>query len=449
MSSTEVILRGARVLLGDPRDKRIDPIDIRIADGVISEIGVELEVGDAEVIDYSDCWIIPGFVDAHHHVWQAVLRGRFADVLYEESAAVVRDLVAHSVVPADVYAGTYGGAVAMLDAGITCTFDHCDAVTTVEHGRAAVHGLHDAGIRGVWGYGFDSAASAAGPEQRLDDARALGSLISDHPLLSLGVVPSGDGDLEQFAAQVALGAEFDAPILTHTDARDHDGQLSDSEIWLNEGLLSERHVHAFCSTTPARMFDEFARLGCSVVSTPDLELGGGLGYTALRQSYGADVNTALGTGSQAVVSPDMFATMRLGMQSERMRYQQATAEASGTSGIDRIALRTEEVLFFATLGSARAIGLGDVCGSIEVGKAADLVVIRSASPRLVPLIDPVVAIVMHMGVADIHAVLVAGEFRKKNGTMVDGAAARAVSELDASHARMTSATSVRAEEVSA
>ena len=449
MSSAEAILRGAQVLIGDPRDKTIDRADIRIVDGIIAEIGGEPEVGEAEVIDCSDCWIIPGFVDAHQHVWQAVLRGRFADLLLEEADAAVRDLVHTSLAPADVHAGTYGGAVAMLDAGTTCVFDHCDAVATAEHARAAIGGLHDAGIRGVWGYGFDSAVSTAGSDQRLADARALGGLLSQHSLLRLGVVPSVDGDLAGFRAQLALGAELEAPILTHTDARQRGGSLADSEVWLNDGLLSERHVHAFCSTTPAAMFDEFARLGCSVVSTPDLELGGGLGYTALNQSYQAGANTALGTGSQAAVSPDMFASMRLGMQSERMRYQQATAEASGTSGIDRIALRTEEVLFFATLGSARALGLGDVCGSIEVGKAADLVVIRPASPRLVPLIDPMVAIVMHMGVADIDAVLVGGEFRKRNGTMVDDAAARAVSELDASHTRLTSATPALLARVSA
>ncbi|MEV5409674.1 amidohydrolase family protein [Thermopolyspora sp. NPDC052614] len=448
MSPVEVVLRGARALLGDPRDRKIEAVDIRIAGGVISEIGAGLDAGHAEVVDYSGCWIIPGFVDAHQHVWQAVLRGRLADLPHEESEAVVRDLVAHAVAPADVYAGAYGGAIAMLDAGITCTFDHCDAVATVEHGRAAVHGLHDAGIRGVWGYGFDSAGSEAGPEQRLDDARRLKSLIDGYPLLSFGVVPYADDDPERFAAQIALGAETDAAILTHTDARRRGEGPADSETWLKAGLVSARHVHAFCSATPASVFGEFARLGCSVVSTPDIELGGGLGYTALHQADDAGVNTALGTGSQAVSSPDMFATMRLGMQSERMRYQQAAAVTRGTSGISRITLRTEEMLHFATLGGARALGLGDVCGSIEVGKAADLVVIRPASPRLAPLVDPMVSIVMHMGVADIDAVLVGGEFRKKNGALTGDAAVRAMNELDAAHARIASAVSGRMKEVS-
>lgn len=452
MSSSEIVLRGARVLLGDPREKKIKPVDVRIADGLIVEIGAGLDAGDAEVVDCSGCWVIPGFVDAHQHVWQAVLRGRLADATYQESVAVVRDLVAGPLGPADVYAGTYGGAVAMLDAGITCTLDHCDAVATVEHGRMGVQGLHDAGIRGTWAYGFDSPPpvdpsgreEAGSHDQRLDDARTLRAVIAGHPLLSFGVAPAADDGPEQFAAQLALAAENDAVVLTHTDAHDRGDAPSESQTWLDAGLLSSRHVHAFCSTTPAPMFAELARTGCSVVSTPDLELGGGLGYTALHQADEAGVTTALGAGSQAVASPDMFATMRLGMQSERMRYQQAAAVTSGTSGITSITMRSEEVLHFATLGSARALGLDDVCGSIEVGKAADLVVVKPASPRLAGLVDPVVGIVMHMGVADVDAVLVAGEFRKRDGALVGTVAARAIDELDAAHARLAPADPERA-----
>lgn len=441
MASGELLMKGARVLIGDPRAKDVRPVDVRVADGVISEVGVDLDAGSAHVLDYSGCWIIPGFVDAHQHLWQAVLRGRLADVLHEGSSALVRELVANVVEPEDVYGGTYGGAIAQVDAGITTTLDHCDAVATLEHARAAVHALHDAGVRAVWAYDFDSVPhrGGSGQEQRLDDARSLEAMVTRHSLLSFGIAPSSDPDGDWLISQFGLADELGARVLTHTDLRDRpDGRFS-SQVWLDEGLLSDSHIHASCSRTPAPMFAEFARLGCSVVSTPDVELGGGLGYTALRQSDDAGVVTALGTGSQAVVAPDMFATMRMGLQSERGRYQQAAAEASGTSGIAGITMRTEEILHFATLGGARALGLGDVCGSIETGKAADLVVIRPSSPRLTPVIDPIVGIVLHMGVADIDAVLVAGRFLKQDGALVGDSAARAMTELDAAHARMAQA----------
>ncbi|XRQ08605.1 amidohydrolase family protein [Actinomadura welshii] len=444
MSSGEVVLRGARILVGDPRDKQIVQADLRIRDGVIAQIGADLDVGGADVADFSGCWIVPGFVDAHQHVWQAVLRGRLADTAHDEAASAVRALVAGPLAPADVFAGTYGGAVAMLDAGITCTFDHCDAVASAEHGRAGVHGLHEAGIRAVWGYGFDSAPPDDPGRWRPDAARETAALVDAYPLLSFGIAPAWDGDLHRFAAQLELAGELDAPVLTHTDTATAAGGRAGSEAWLDEGLLGGRHMHAFCSTTPARVLDEIARLGGSVVSAPDLELGGGLGFTRLREAHRAGAVTALGSGSQAAASADFFALMRLAMQSERMRHQQAVAEASGTSGLDRIAMRTEDVLHIATLGGARALGLDDVCGSIETGKAADLVVLRPSSPRLVPLVDPMVALVMHMSVADIDAVLVAGEFRKKDGVLTGDAAARSIDALDASHARLAEA---RAEEV--
>ncbi|WP_286901453.1 amidohydrolase family protein [Thermocrispum sp.] len=433
MSSPELLLRGGTVLVGDPAEKNFADVDLRLRAGRIAEIGSGLAVGDAEVVDYSGCWIIPGFVDAHQHVWQSVLRGMLAGVSHDAAEAEIRRIVASSLAPDDVFAGTFGGAAAMLDAGITCTFDHCDAIATFEHARAAVDGLSEAGIRGVWAYGFDSPAGAA--EGRLADAAVFTQLLAEHPLLSFGLAAAWHGDLESFAAQLDLTAGLNAPVLTHTDVRSHD-----SAKWREAGLLSPRHIHAFCTATPPEMFAEFAGAGCSVVSTPDLELGGGLGYAPLRHAHQAGVTTALGVGSQAVASADMFAVMRLGMQSERMRHQQAVAESRGTSGLDRIALRTDEVMHFATLGGARALGLGDVCGSIEVGKAADLVVLRPDTPRLVPLVDPMVALVMHMGVADIDAVLVAGEFRKRDGRLVGDLAGRAIRALDAAQARLVPGT---------
>lgn len=154
------------------------------------------------------------------------------------------------------------------------------------------------------------------------------------------------------------------------------------------------------------------------------------------------MNTAFGTGSQAVVPPDTFASMRLGMQSERIRYQQATAETSGTSGIDRIALRTE--CFFRDVGQLYCAGSGRRLWLDRSG--------QGCRPRCDPTGLAAVGAARRPLGGDRHAHGCCrhrcrpgrGEFRKKNGTMVDGADARAVTELDASHARPTSSTSMQA-----
>jgi 5-methylthioadenosine/S-adenosylhomocysteine deaminase len=111
----------------------------------------------------------------------------------------------------------------------------------------------------------------------------------------------------------------------------------------------------------------------------------------------------------------------------------------GTSALKQVALRSEDVLHFATLGGARGLGLGDLTGSIEVGKAADLLFIRTDTPRLRGVVDIVNAIVMHVSVADIDTVLVHGEPMKEGGRLREDLRARAVRALDETGEYMASA----------
>jgi 5-methylthioadenosine/S-adenosylhomocysteine deaminase len=80
-----------------------------------------------------------------------------------------------------------------------------------------------------------------------------------------------------------------------------------------------------------------------------------------------------------------------------------------------LALGVRDVLRFATLGGAEALGLGSVTGSLEPGKAADLILLRTDRLHMAPLNDPVAAVVLHAGPADIDTVLVGGEIVKQGG----------------------------------
>lgn len=454
MPSIRAVLRGAQVVLGDPRAKQVAAVDLRIEDGRITEIGTTLETAGTgavrgfDVIDLSGQWVLPGFVDAHQHCWHSVLRALLSDRLSTDADALTAWVASRLLSPEDLYAATFGAIVSHLDAGVTTGLDHCDGIRTSEHAESGLRAHRDGGARGVWCYGLDSRTDSDG---QLGVRRALrgahGQLremdrqlsTETHGLLTLGVAADASLSLNDFTAQVALADELDLLLLTHTDVGRAGGEPAASQMWADAGLLTQRHLHAHCTGTPPSALARFAEIGCAVVSSPDLELGGGLGFTVLRAADDAGVTTALGVGSQARTSPDMFTTMRMGLQSERGRYQQAAAESKGTSGLTSIAMRSEEVLHFATLGGARALGLGDVCGSIEVGKAADLIVVDPSSPRLRPLVDPIGGVVMHMTVADIDSVLVAGVFKKRGGRMDEAVLATAMEGLDSAFHRLDEA----------
>jgi cytosine/adenosine deaminase-related metal-dependent hydrolase len=68
---------------------------------------------------------------------------------------------------------------------------------------------------------------------------------------------------------------------------------------------------------------------------------------------------------------------------------------------------------------ARMLGQLDRIGSIAPGKQADLVLIDARQPNMQPVHDPVNTALMQTSLANIHSVMVAGRWRKRDGRLVD------------------------------
>ena len=97
---TRLVLRGGTILtLGDktPNHHRADLV---VEDGRVAEVGPDLRIRDAEVIDATDTIVMPGFVDTHRHVWRS---------LFKNLGGFTADLDASQLEPSDVYAATLVG----------------------------------------------------------------------------------------------------------------------------------------------------------------------------------------------------------------------------------------------------------------------------------------------------------------------------------------------------
>jgi cytosine/adenosine deaminase-related metal-dependent hydrolase len=81
-------------------------------------------------------------------------------------------------------------------------------------------------------------------------------------------------------------------------------------------------------------------------------------------------------------------------------------------------LGPREAWAMATTGGAAAIGLGDRLGTLEPGKQADVLLLRADAPNLAPVSDPVGAVALAAGPHNVDAVLVAGQWVKRDGRFV-------------------------------
>lgn len=120
----------------------------------------------------------------------------------------------------------------------------------------------------------------------------------------------------------------------------------------------------------------------------------------VRELKAAGCVIGMGTDNMA---EDMVEVMRAGLFLERVRRN------------DEVWPQPEDVLEWATIGGARALGMQDITGSLEVGKKADLFVADLMRPHLVPSLRPVSAFVHNGQPADITSVMVDGQWVMRDG----------------------------------
>ena len=118
-----------------------------------------------------------------------------------------------------------------------------------------------------------------------------------------------------------------------------------------------------------------------------------------------EAGSNIGMGSDNM-DENMLHVLRTGLFAERVRRHTPMSP------------QPEQVLEWGTMGSARALGLGDQVGSLEVGKKADLFMIDTFRPHLVPN-HRIVSAYIHNGQADdVEAVMVDGRWLMKDGKLL-------------------------------
>jgi cytosine/adenosine deaminase-related metal-dependent hydrolase len=146
-----------------------------------------------------------------------------------------------------------------------------------------------------------------------------------------------------------------------------------------------------------------ADAGASVSISPDVELKMGFGLPMTGRMLAAGLRPTLSIDDCPSAGGDMFSTMRTAFAAQR--------------GLDG-GLNSRELLRFATVDGAEALGLGARTGSLSAGKDADIILLRADDPTVFPVTDAAGTIVSagHPGLVD--TVLVAGRVVKRDGALV-------------------------------
>lgn len=159
----------------------------------------------------------------------------------------------------------------------------------------------------------------------------------------------------------------------------------------------------------------------SVATESEQSCGQGYPPTWKLRKFGIPVSMSIDTS--VWMSADMFTAMRTTLGADRSREHYEAQSKSDT--ITHSQLRAEHVVEMATIGGAKALGMDDIVGSLEVGKRADVVLIKNDnSPVMYPLVNPYGHVVMQVNRGDVHTVLVDGQVVKHNHRISDKAVAK-------------------------
>jgi len=418
-----VVLRGGTVLTVDSARSVLTGHDVLVVDDRIAAIGVDLPVPDGTVeIDATGGIVMPGMIDTHRHMWQTAMRGYGADWTltqyfvwyYLESGKLFR--------PEDIHAGNLLGAIEAIDAGVTTTVDWSHGLQTTQHAEAAVDALRSVPGRFVLAYGNiqDAPASWTGkPEFRDFVDRRAGDLAGFQIAFD---VPGDPAFPEQAAFEVAR--DLGVAVTTHAGVW---GATGDDGIKLmhDHGFMTPETIYVHSASLSADSYHRIAATGGSVSVSTESEQSAGQGYppTWTLRSHGIPMSLSMDTS--VWWSGDLFTAMRTTLGADRSREHMA-AHAKGDT-VTHSALRAEHVVEWATRGGARALGRESDLGSVEVGKKADLVLIRNEhSPVMFPLLHPHGHVAFQAQRGDVEAVLVDGRIVKRDHRLVgvDLAAAR-------------------------
>ena len=409
----------------------------------MAAVGGMIAADSAETIEASDCILLPGFVDTHRHTWQSLLRSTAVDWTLGQYFAGVRGVMGRAFTADDMYVGNYVGALEALDAGITTIYDYSHNNNSPDHADAAVRGLKDSGIRAVFGYGNsnDEWVPVSDKPTQFDDLVQVCAthFASDDQLVTMAFAPRGPqyATMARTIEDFHRARELALPVTVHVG----DG------LWGMNGLLLQLKQHDLL--LPGTLYvhgnqlrDEEFRLmaesGGTASITPEVELNMGHGFLATFKLLSAGISPSIGIDVVTSIGGDMFGAMKILLTGSRAVINDQALKEKRL--VDPLPLMASDVLRFATFEGAKAGKLEKKVGVIRPGFEADLVLIRCNTLNLIPMSNPIGAVVECAHVGNIDSVFVQGRAMKRHGKLIHvdvaSLARRVNAQRDALYARV-------------
>lgn len=357
-------------------------------------------------IDASGCAIIPGFKNAHTHTAMTFLRSYADDLPLQEWLTQQVFPKEAQLTQEDAYWLNILGIMEYLTSGITANFDMYFLP------YASARAARDTGFRTVQVCALNNfTGSLAQMEEEYYAITQMGSRLG----YAAGIHAEYTTSMQLMEGVAKLAQKLRLPCFLHNAETKHEVEAC-MERWgkTPTALTDAVGMYAYggggyhCIWLDDADLDIFAQRGLSAVTNPASNLKLASGIAPVRAFMQRGINTAIGTDGPASNNClDMFREMFL------------TAGLAKIREMDAACLCADEVLYMATAGGAKAMGLTD-CDSLAVGKKADLVLIDCKQPNMQPEGNVVKNLVYSGSKQNVKMTMVDGQILYEDGQFLIG-----------------------------
>ena len=348
--------------------------------------------------------LLPGLINCHTHAAMTLMRGIADDLpLMDWLQNHIWPLEQKWMSEAFVKDGTDLAIAEMILGGTTCFndmyfFPEITATQVIHHGIRAKVGLIVIDFPSVW---------AQNSDEYIEKGLALHEQLRFSELCSTAFAPHAPYSVSDEPLQKirTFADELELPIHMHIHETRYEVEQAQAQTGQRPlqrmqelGLVNPSLIAVHMTQLSDEEITLFAESGAHIVHCPESNLKLASGFSPIARCLAAGINVALGTdGAASNNDLDMLGEMRT-----------AALLGKAVAG-DASAIPSVTALRMATINGAKALGLDACCGSLSVGKAADVIAIDLNQLETQPLYCPVSQIVYAASRQQVTDVWVAGK----------------------------------------
>lgn len=428
----DLLIKNAMIVTVNKEREVLKRHSLAVKDDCIIDIGpdqvLENKYQDVKkVIDAENKILFPGLINTHNHLFQNLLKGLGDDkVLSDWFADMTAPSAAH-LTPEDVYHSAMLGCVQGIRSGTTTMLDYMYPHPVANLSDGVIKAFRELKIRGIFGRGMMDTGEQFGTQKSImqdvqtieEDCRRLLDNYHgiDNDRIHVWLAPAAIWSCTEECLKVTwnLAQEYNTGYTVHISETPFDREAArqlhgepDVEVLQKLGILGPNVLMVHCVYLTERdiRMAKYNDMKVSHNAVSNMYLASGVAPIPRMVESGISVGVAT-DGAASNNSQDMIETLKM------------TALLQKVHSTDPTIITAEKVLELATIDGARAVGLDDKIGSLEIGKKADFFIYNPAlSAKSIPMHNPVSTLVYSGSESCVETVIIDGNIVMEDGVIL-------------------------------